>query len=75
MNAVRKPKKAAKSTSSKDTKSSDAKPAAAAPRKTAAAKVAAPRVGSFSLEPIFAALRKRLPAARQAEAKAFAESF
>ncbi|HSX64844.1 MAG TPA: NAD-glutamate dehydrogenase, partial [Pseudoxanthomonas sp.] len=32
-------------------------------------------VPSFSLEPIFAAIRKRVPSARHAEARAFAEAF
>ncbi len=76
MNTVRKSKKAAKSTSSKNTKSSGAKPPAATPtRKPASSNVAPKPAPAFSLEPIFAAIRKRLPAARQSEAKAFAESF
>jgi glutamate dehydrogenase len=33
------------------------------------------QVQSFSLEPIFAAIRKRVPSARHAEARAFAEAF
>ncbi|WP_454832951.1 NAD-glutamate dehydrogenase [Pseudoxanthomonas wuyuanensis] len=34
-----------------------------------------PAAPSFSLEPIFAAIRKRVPSARHAEARAFAEAF
>ncbi|KAF1718658.1 glutamate dehydrogenase [Pseudoxanthomonas yeongjuensis] len=69
MNAVRKPKKAAKSPSKTES-------AAGKASKPPAAKPASPRPSpGLSLEPVFAAIRKRLPAARQAEAKAFAESF
>ena len=69
MNAVRKPKKTAKSPSKTESSAGKAsKPPAA---KSASVKVSP----GFSLEPVFAAIRKRLPAARQAEAKAFAESF
>jgi len=51
--------------------------AAGAPRggKSVSAPPAAGASAPFSLEPIHAVLRKRLPAARQAEAKAFAEVF
>jgi glutamate dehydrogenase len=75
MNAVRKPKKTAKSPSKTDKKSGGAKAPAAKTKVPAAKSAPASSTPVFSLEPIFAALRKRLPAARQAEAKAFAESF
>src|SRR5688500_5590960 len=81
MNAVRKPKKTAKSSSKSDNTTSDTQASAAKTSKATAAKTApakpTPAKPSpvFSLEPIFSAIRKRLPAARQAEAKAFAESF
>ena len=75
MNAVRKPKKTSKTSSSK-VESSSSKPPAASVRKSSASKAAPAQPGpSFSLEPIFAAIRKRLPAARQAEAKTFAAAF
>ena len=68
MNAVRKPKKTAKSPSKTES-------AVVKASKPPAAKPATAKSPGFSLEPIFAALRKRLPVARQAEARAFAESF
>jgi len=69
MNAVRKPKKTAKSSSKVESSAGKAsKPPAA---KTSSAKVSP----GFSLDPVFAAIRKRMPAARQAQAQAFAESF
>ena len=77
MNAVRtpksKPKKPAKTTSKKDAPAKkSAPPAKGAP---AAAKTVATTAPGFSLDPVFAALRKRLPAGQQAQAKAFAEAF
>ncbi|MEO8364677.1 MAG: NAD-glutamate dehydrogenase domain-containing protein [Pseudoxanthomonas sp.] len=69
MNAVRKVKKTSGSTAKTES-------AAAKPGKPPAAKSASVKVSpGFSLEPVFAAIRKRLPAARQAEAKAFAQTF
>ena len=61
-----KPKKAA-SKSTQATVSKTRGPRAVAPARTT--------VPAFSLEPVFAALRKRYPAARQAEAQAFAGDF
>ncbi len=81
MNAVRKPKKTTQVPAEKvasNTAAETAKTAktSAAAANTAAEKSAAARsAAGLSLEPIFAALRKRLPASRQAEAKAFAETF
>ena len=84
MNAVRKPKKTTPKKNAKPLSKSDSAiggaqvPAARTSKTTkttaAGAAQAKPAPG-FSLEPIFAAIRKRLPTARQAEAKAFAESF
>ena len=84
MNAVRKPKKTAPKKNAKPLSKSDSAisgtqvPAAKTtktPQATAAKAAPAKPAPGFSLEPIFAAIRKRLPASRQAEAKAFAESF
>ncbi|RPE81542.1 NAD-glutamate dehydrogenase [Vulcaniibacterium tengchongense] len=44
-------------------------------RKAAASAPVAPRSDAVSLEPILAAMRKRLPKARHAEAEAFAQAF
>src|SRR5688572_4578080 len=68
MSTVRKaPSKAA----AKPATQSAAKPAA----KQAPQKVAAPSNGHVSLEPILAAVRKRLPKARHAEGEAFVNAF
>ena len=84
MNAVRTPKKPAKKPAKKPTKSASQKdaPAKAASRakavttQSSAIKSSAQSTNQgFSLDPVFAALRKRLPAAQQAQAKAFAEAF
>ncbi|SDQ29188.1 glutamate dehydrogenase [Pseudoxanthomonas sp. CF125] len=84
MNAVRKPKKTApkknaKPSSKPDSKTSGTQAPAAKTAKATKAMAAdtapAKPAPGFSLEPIFTAIRKRLPAARQAEAKAFAETF
>ena len=79
MNAVRTPKKPAKpskSTSSKDTSTKSAPRTKAVKAKPSAAKSdAVPASAGFSLDPVFAALRKRVPATQQAQAKAFAEAF
>ena len=79
MNAVRTPKKPAKpskSTSSKDASAKSAPRAKAVKAKPSAAKSdAVPANAGFSLDPVFAALRKRVPATQQAQAKAFAEAF
>ncbi len=72
MNVVRKPKK--KPTSKPATAGKKA-PAGASTAKAGAVAKPQQAATGFSLEPIRAVLRKRVPAARQAEAIAFAESF
>jgi glutamate dehydrogenase len=74
MNAVRKPKKSAKS-AARPEKPAGAKSTVAAEAGTQAIAATAKPGPLFSLEPIFAAIRKRVPAARQAEAKSFAQAF
>ncbi|HWU81733.1 MAG TPA: hypothetical protein VN158_16905, partial [Caulobacter sp.] len=56
----------------KTTVQAAAKPVSA---KRSASKTAAPKSDAVSLEPIIAAMRKRLPKARHAEAEAFAQAF
>ncbi|RZA31904.1 MAG: NAD-glutamate dehydrogenase, partial [Lysobacteraceae bacterium] len=64
---------AAAASTKPSTKASTKIPSSAS--KAPAAKSAPAKAAGFSLEPIFAAIRKRLPASRQAEAMAFAASF
>ncbi|SFK90898.1 NAD-glutamate dehydrogenase [Lysobacter sp. cf310] len=68
-----KPTVASKSASAKaaPSKAAAAKPVA----KRAVSQPAAPKSDAVSLEPIIAAMRKRLPKARHAEAEAFAQAF
>ena len=83
MNAVRSPKKtpkqapeskAAKAGTSVTPRKTPARKVAVRPE-TAAARPAARASAGFSLTPIFTAIRKRVPSARQDEAQAFAEAF
>ncbi|MBP3985221.1 NAD-glutamate dehydrogenase [Pseudoxanthomonas helianthi] len=67
-------KKPAKNSTASSAKRAPAK-ATKAPAKARAAAPKQEAAAGFSLEPVFAALRKRLPAARAAEAVAFAEAF
>ncbi|NUO74494.1 MAG: NAD-glutamate dehydrogenase [Lysobacter sp.] len=68
--------KAAKPTAKAAPKSATAKAADSKPvAKRAASQPPAPKSEAVSLEPITAAMRKRLPKARHAEAEAFAQAF
>ena len=75
MNAVSKPRKSGKPPSKTAAKPAS-KAVVAKPSKAIKKQPAARTPGAgFSLEPVYAAIRKRTPAARQAEAVVFAESF
>ncbi len=76
MNPVRNSKKPNKSTSATIDKNAVGSVGDAASKAPAAAVDEGSDAGpGFSLEPIFKAIRKKVPAARQAEAEAFAEVF